>query len=531
MPDVKPSVLVNAVMSKLYDVLTNGDETVPKSEDNFFSWCTPGIPMEPSDFQFLTQGLTGVVKKRALQDLTQPGAAPPGGGAAQPAQVELTPALLEQLRASDAAKMYMQAEGLARLVDFVPDVTKVHNEQFARLNVLNNEGTLSDIYAMTLRMSQVMHQELDAGTKAKIEEFRGLLNVTTKQKDIITNAETEVSEPSPLVLAYNDKMQAYMSAALDYNSHRIDALVADNSRAVHDWAINANIYREKVRAARRDWETRGYKTQYEKIAAFIEQVQARDMALLKADYQDALQKATLTGLASGSDFYYTSLVPGSFATSRGWARFSFASGDFNARSNSSYSASRWSASGGGSFFGIFGGSASHRHSESRTEYHGSFSSDRFDLSFEICQVPIVRPWFKTPFLTSKSWRFDPGSPDVRGKGLSDGGAPPKGIMPAYPTTAVFIRNLNLTIGHSEGFTDFIAQHRSSATSGGGFVAFGPVLLGGSAGNASSSGSTQRDWGYKYDNQGMQVAGMQLVGFKCHIVPKTPDPDPSITAWI
>ncbi len=37
MADIAPSVLANAIMGKLYDVLTNGDETVPKSADNFFS--------------------------------------------------------------------------------------------------------------------------------------------------------------------------------------------------------------------------------------------------------------------------------------------------------------------------------------------------------------------------------------------------------------------------------------------------------------------------------------------------------------
>ena len=63
MPEVAPHVISNAIMGKLYDVLTNGDDTVPKSADNFFSWCTPGIPVDPSDFQFLSQGFTGVVKK------------------------------------------------------------------------------------------------------------------------------------------------------------------------------------------------------------------------------------------------------------------------------------------------------------------------------------------------------------------------------------------------------------------------------------------------------------------------------------
>lgn len=530
MAEVKPSALANAVMGKLYDVLTNGDETVPKSEDNFFSWCTPGMPVEPEDFEFLKQGLTGVVRKRDLAELSPPGGAAPAGGA-EAAAPELTPELLSQLRAQDASRMYMQAEGLSRLVDFVPDVTQVQNEQFARFNVMNNEGSLSDIYSLTLRMSQVMHQELDAETKERIEEFRALLNVTTKQKDLITKVETEVSEPSPLVIAYNEHLQAYLSAALEYNSRRIDALTANDPRAVHDWAINANIYREKVKSALRAWETRGYKTQYEKIAAFIEQVQGRDMALLKEDYKDALRKATLTGLASGSEFLYTSLVPSSFATSSGWTKFTFASGDFSSRSSSSESTSSSRVSGGASYFGIFGGRASHSSSQGRKEYQGSFSSDRFSLSFEICQVPIVRPWFKSAFLVSKAWRFDQGNPDVRGKGLSDGGSPPKGMLPAYPTSVVFIRKLSMTIGHSEGFTNFVNEHKSSSTSGGGYVSFGPIFLGGSAGTASSSGSTKRDWGYKYNNQGMEVPGMQIIGFKCHILPKSPDPDPSITQWI
>jgi hypothetical protein len=37
MPTVtQPDVLANAIMGKLYNVLTNGDATVPPSTDNFF---------------------------------------------------------------------------------------------------------------------------------------------------------------------------------------------------------------------------------------------------------------------------------------------------------------------------------------------------------------------------------------------------------------------------------------------------------------------------------------------------------------
>jgi hypothetical protein len=63
MTEIAPAALSNAIMGKLYNVLTNGDDTVPKSGNNFFSWLTPGMPFREDDFDFLTQGLTGIVKR------------------------------------------------------------------------------------------------------------------------------------------------------------------------------------------------------------------------------------------------------------------------------------------------------------------------------------------------------------------------------------------------------------------------------------------------------------------------------------
>ena len=100
---VEPSVMINSIMGKLYNILTNGDDTVPKSEDNFFSWATPGIPIEPGDFEFLSQGLTGVVKKAKLDEIRGQGAENGNN------PVEVTPQMLESLRAQDTAGLYMQA--------------------------------------------------------------------------------------------------------------------------------------------------------------------------------------------------------------------------------------------------------------------------------------------------------------------------------------------------------------------------------------------------------------------------------------
>jgi len=268
MTDVAPAALSNAIMGKLYDVLTNGDDTVPKSTNTFFSWLTPGMPFQEDDFDFLTQGLTGVVKRSDAEQLVVPGAPPApapsttspastgspvraGSGTGQPAAGQvLTPELINQLRAQDAGRMMMQAEQLARLCDFVPDVTTINNKQFSQFTVANNEGSLSDRYEYILRMSQVMETVLPDDVKQKIAKFRGLLQTTTTKKDLVTDEEKEITGPSPMVIAYNDRMANYINTALEYNQHRIDALAGNDPKDVQYWAINANLLRAKVRAHR-----------------------------------------------------------------------------------------------------------------------------------------------------------------------------------------------------------------------------------------------------------------------------------------
>lgn len=532
MADVLPHVLVSSVMGKLYDVLTNGDETVPKSEDHFFSWATPGIPMDIEDFDFLTQGLTGVLKKADLDTLGGTGTSTAADGSPSPSPSPLTPALLDSLRAADTNRMYQNAENLSRLCDFVAEANSTTNEQFARLNVLNSEGSLSDVYRYTLRMSQVMQTELPDDTKKKIVEMRALLTTTVTKKNLIDGSETQINEPSELSKVYFEKMAAFETAALEYNSRRINALSASTPQDVNYWAMNANILRNRVKAAMMDWVSNGYKDDYEEIAAFIDQVMQRDMSLLKQEYLDDLEKARITGIASGSDFFYTSLIPGNFAHSTGWTRFTFASGDFGSTVSSNFSTSKWSTSAGASWLGIFGGRGGGGSESSRAEHTSTFNTDNFTLSFEIAQIPIVQTWYKQAWMKSHTWRFDQNNPDSKDDLVSDGGTPPKGLIPAYPTTAIFIRGLHMHLGHSEGFDNFVTESTNSSAGGGGFVNFGPFFAGGSYDRANSSGSTQVDRGIKYEDQALDVPGPQLIGFKCQVhTAKIPDPSPAITTWI
>jgi hypothetical protein len=116
--------------------------------------------------------------------------------------------------------------------------------------------------------------------------------------------------------------------------------------------------------------------------------------------------------------------------------------------------------------------------------------------------------------------------------ISDGGSPPKGYLPAYPTSVVFIKDLVLGIQQDSAAGQYITQQSSSSQGGGVSVGFGPFSFGGSASHYSSSGYSSQNIQSSWNDQGLTVAGMQIAGFKCHIfTDKLPNPDPSITKWI
>jgi hypothetical protein len=502
MANVLPSQLMQSVLGNLYDVLVNGDGKVtPPSEDNFLSWCSPGIPYDENQLEFLEQGFSGKLKQAEIDKFLQ------GEKRA------LTPEERNELIAQDTTRMYLQAEMFSRLVDFIPDVANKDNH-LARLVMKNDEGSLSDVYEEVLKMSQVVKTELDDKTKEKIEKFRALLSV--EKENLLGEM---VTVPSPLVDAYTTKMQEYEAAVIAYNEHRINALVAKDPQAVHYWKLNGKTLENRVKSSMAAWISSGFKKDYEGISAFIDQVMSRDLTLLKADYKHLFETAGIKSEFAG-DFLPTFAAPANFPKAGGWTTFTFNQSHFNSYSNSK--SNRWGG-GGGFSLGIFsiGGKAGGK----KDEFSSGFDSSKFSLSFQMCQVPIIRPWFKRNFIASNYWRYDKKSPSVANAVLSDGGNPPKGKMVAYPTSIVFIRNLELKFAENTGFSNWMKKE----IDGGGGISIGPFFAGGSYG-ASSSQSVSN---YTHNSQSVKVPGMQIIGFKCHVLPKSPNPNPTIkeSSWV
>ena len=293
--------LMTALIDKLYKTITGNDANVKIPRNKFVTWLLPGVPCEPEDFMFCAKGL--------------------GAG----------------ITADEDKQMYQQAFYFSKLFDFIPEINDplVYTGSLEQSIFTTTQDTISSVYNDILKYSQVVDQEITPEQQAKINKFRDLMTVTKEVRNIITDELELRTEPGPITLAYETKMKEYIDVVNEYMSLLIGAQGATGSdseakRRVSAWANMGPILRKKVNAAYDAWISQGYKNEYEQMNAFINQITQRSMVLYKKDLQEKFERSRLSnpGAVDAGDFYYTTLLPGNFATSGGWTEFTFYEKDY-----------------------------------------------------------------------------------------------------------------------------------------------------------------------------------------------------------
>lgn len=490
MPKDVSADLMQALIAKLYSTITGDNPDIKMPRNKFVTWMLPGLPFLPQDFTFCAKGLIGD-------------------------------------SAEETKERYHQAWSLAKLFDFIPDVSNQFlTEGMQQTIFTSTQDAISSVYSDVLKYSKVVDLPLSDKEKEKLEKFRNMLTVTKEVVDIITDEKKQVTVPGPLVLAYTAKMNEYISAADEYMNLLIDAQAAKGNdqeaiRRVAAFANKSKFMRKKMEAAEMAWITEGKKHEYEQIAAYIEQVMQKSMVLYKQELQQDFKNGLLTSPQEGTagDFYYTTLVPGSFATSPGWTRFFFYEQDYENHYNKS--TSKWSA-GGSVNFGLYSFGA--RASGSKIQIAQDQKATNFRAELEFTQVPIIRSFFKPGFFAMRGWTLDKLWDLNYDKKVSDGGEgktdeKPDGRLVAYPITALFVRNVVLKSDQSESHMDYLKKEISA----GGRVGYGPFSVGGSY----SHGNEKRDFTAHAEGGAVNIPGMQLIGFINNIIPKSPNPNPEI----
>jgi len=304
--------LMKALVAKLYATITGDDEDIKMPRHKYVTWFLPGIPFNAVDFRYCAKGFTGST-------------------------------------AEEVRENYHNAFVISKLFGFVPDVSKemVTFDEMQQTIFTTTQDSIHSIFRDILNHSRVLHKELSDKEKEKLQKYRDLLQVTVDEEDILTGENKKVTKPGKLTLAYNAKMIEYMEAADEYMNLKIDAQSASGDdpeakRRVHAWANKSKFLRKKMEAAYMAWVSQGYKNEYEIINAYIDQIGRSDLVRYKQDLLFKLEASLMTSPDDG-DFYYTTLLPGNFATSPGWTQFNFYEGDYESHYNKKVS--KWSAGG------------------------------------------------------------------------------------------------------------------------------------------------------------------------------------------
>lgn len=523
--------LMGVVVKELHSGLTGGSAELPLPPRTIINWVQPGIPFHESFFDFAVAGPFAGPTPANLDDFAELVETLQG----EPREDGAEPRSRDDA-VEDAKRMYQQHllgswEQWSRLVDFIPLVNPSDDDmgwsssddegEFGHKGVVYAQAgqRLSDVYRDTLERCLVAEEKLTEQQQKTIERMRRLLQVEVERENFLTgNMEKEIVE-SPAMTLYNEKKVRYENAVIDYAT-RLAKANSGSAQDLIEWNQSGGIYRERAMRARQDWQATGNKNLIEEAQSAIAHITGGNMVSWKQALLNGVKQIDdNTQGAFGYPFFPSTVIPGTFARSDGWTRYS--ERDLKRKVQSSSSSQSASASGFGSFgFFSIGGSGGW----SKSRHDVSIESDDFGLEFDYTQVEIVRPAFNPNFFLSRGWK--PRDTFVRDYGTdvhSDGADEPTGALIGYPTKALFVKDLK--IWSRELAYEF--KRRESTISGGGALGIGPFMIGGKYQQANKSTESNYEW----EESGITIRGIQLVAFLSALFPTTSNPSPDVSTWV
>jgi hypothetical protein len=473
--------LSEALRAQLAEILIGGDDKVKPSSNSFVTWFSPGVPFEATDFDFASKGL--------------------GSGAT----------------AEEEKRLLDQSYLFSTLVDFAPDASGLLDLDQQQTIYRSAQNRMSQMYGEILKLARVADEELTPKQQAKLENWRSKLQTTKTVKDLVTDEEKQITEDSPLVKEYNKYMAAFWAARTNYNSKRIMAEVAtgvEGKQAVEDWKYNGTMYRDAAHAALQTWIANGYKNEVDQLRAAIDGVTGRSMRLWVDRLKKNLADSEISGLLPGSAFYPATLAPSNFVASSGWTKYGLTSSHLTESLRDK--STSWEA-GGGFNMGLWRASANAKKTDSTHDESKSLSS--FEISFELAQVAIIRPWFYPEFFKNRGWDLQAGHGWTYSKLPSNGARPPDGLLIGYPTMIIFARNIRIK---SAEMVQALSTYAKSLEAGGS-VGYGPFSVKGKYARSESG----RDFDSKEQGETLEVPGMQAIAQIVELIPKSPDLHPDL----
>ena len=298
------------------------------------------------------------------------------------------------------------------------------------------------------------------------DQYECILNQATFASNQATTEENKKLEQAQNIV--KEKETAYKQYQLLYS---LAAMRYNSLKLLSENTIDPNEL-NKLKNERdtveNDWLNKGYKHEVEEAYSIIEKLSIRSPMLFWRQLNQSFRDCKSSDIVTKQDFYETQFYPTNFYRSDGknqWMRLVVDSRDIE------------------------------QIIPEQTVNNPGVDITVSRLEVELTRVEIVRPWMNPSLFKSRFWQW----PDNR-EPLSDGKQQPQGSLPAYATSIVFARNLKIETQSTSRGLDNLKD-------------LGPLSL--QNANVSGSNSIQSD-------------GMQIIAFICKKLPKSPNPDLTLT---
>lgn len=355
-------------------------------------------------------------------------------------------------------------------------------------------GTVSDVYKSILDGKETPLVKL---TPEQLKELDEAYNYLFQSG----------GEPTEAYRDYSDYQLAYLRALDNY-----EAAAATHQNGgppiPHELA-------KKVEVAKNEWRKLGHQLEVDRAIATIAKYESYEPLMFWARLKERYAQYTRVAWVNNEFQFVTSNPPYELWFQEfGWSDFRFDEKDFDNQDRS-----------GGVGIGdgtlccceetrplipIPSGALFYSDELGEKPIEAEYSD--FLLTCRLRRIEIIRPWMDTNVFYSRAWRWSPASVSY-GVRVSTGGdiagrIVPTGAMPVLPTTALLARDVEIYWNDNGLTVNEIANHLGKGHA----MRFGPFRL-----SRARIG----------DEHHISAPDPQLIGFISTILPKCPNPDPTL----
>lgn len=309
----------------------------------------------------------------------------------------------------------------------------------------------------------------------------------------------------------------------DYMYKVLDAQDAMNA-AAQPGGTGASSAKAKYTNATQDWATLGYKQEIESAREKYQELSAKDPGFWWNNLRTRMISQTKQ-TADGTSYYKTLTYPQykDWGSDQGWTTYKLSDSEVEALKTQT---TRDAGIKGGYNAGLWKVSASASYKSNNENAKTTVKS--LSIEMQVKAVNIYRPWMEALVFKSRSWRFNPTTSSLNRVSEGDlaayAGMSPTQLpmMPLVPVRMILAKGIKFKGQFSQEEKSLFERSIKTKAS----VSYGPFSVSG-----HYNQDDKRDYfSAKMSDAGIEAPDIQIIGFICDVVPKSPNPDPSLPGF-